>query len=170
MSFSLSRRIKLVTELLVAGVLPDVIKTIFGSEFLSEILLFVWRICPKPRLELTSHLSNAYKVTRSDLGDSLLRTIRPSLWNLWFFVHPSHVTICNSKYIFLIYSFLSIVICLYQPFVDKELSKSNRFQTLIQPAVRLCTVVIIFIIRWHLPYGMSIVTKIIFIYNNRLTL
>ena len=43
------------------------------------------------------------------------------------------------------------------------------FQFPVQSLVRLRTVVII-IIRWRLPYGMSIVTKIIFIYNNRLTL
>ena len=66
---------------------------------ISEILVFGWRICPKLRfevtMELTSRLAYAYKVTRSDLGVSLLRTIRPSPWR--FSVHPSQVTICNSK-------------------------------------------------------------------------
>ena len=51
-----------------------------------------WCSCPKPRLELTRRLANAYKVTRSQVG--LIRTIRPSPWNfMWFFVHPSQVTI-----------------------------------------------------------------------------
>ena len=42
------------------------------------------------------------------------------------------------------------------------------FQSLIQPLVGLCTVVISIIIPWHLTYGMSSVTKITFIYDNRL--
>ena len=46
---------------------------------LLEILMFAWRNCPnKLRLELTRHLANAYKATRSDLGASILRTICPS--------------------------------------------------------------------------------------------
>ena len=62
-------------------------------------------ITRKPRLELSSHLANAYNVT---LGVSLLPAIHPSPRNfVRFFVHPSQVTICNSKYI---YSFLPIVI------------------------------------------------------------
>ena len=60
----------------------------------------------------------------------------------------------------------------FQPcLVDNKLSKSTvYFQSFIQSLFRLCTVVIITIIRWYLIYGMSIVTKITFIYNNRLTL
>ena len=60
-------------------------------------------------VELTSHLVNAYKVTRSDLGVSLLCTIRPSSRSfVRFFVHPSpaQVTICNgSKCFIFIHSF-----------------------------------------------------------------
>ena len=59
------------------------------------------------------------------------------------------------------------MICLSQPCVDNKLNKSNWiFQSFIQSLFRLCTVVVI-IYRWHLPYyGMSILSKILFIYNN----
>ena len=65
-------------EFLVADVLLDVVKTIGRRS--SDVL------------ELTSYLANAYKVTRSDLGVSILCSIRPSPWNfVRFFVPiPSH--------------------------------------------------------------------------------
>ena len=62
--------------------------TVFG--FLSETLMFA---CPvKLRLELASHFANAYKVTWSDLGVGILRTIRPSPWSfVRFLVCPSQL-------------------------------------------------------------------------------
>ena len=62
-------------------------------------------------------------------------------------------SLCEIASMFFIYSFLSFVNCHSKPCIDNKLSKSND----------------IVIIPWHLPYGMPI-TKIILIYNNRLTL
>ena len=75
-----------------AGRHQNHVQMIFG--FLSEILAFA---CPKPRLGFTSRLANAYKVTRSNLGVSLLHT---ALELRGIFRSPSQVIICNSKYFF----------------------------------------------------------------------
>ena len=84
------------TEFLVADVLLDVFKSM--SRRSSDSFKRYWRslgeIALKPRLELTSLLVNACRVTRSDLGVNLLHTIRPPPWRfVKFFVHPSQVTI-----------------------------------------------------------------------------
>ena len=70
------------TELLVTIVLPDVVKTMGRPSSDSSQRYWCWQNCPKPRMELTSRLANAYKVTRPDLGVSFLRTIRPLPWSL----------------------------------------------------------------------------------------
>ena len=129
---------------IVADVLPDVVKTMGRRSSDS----FQRYRCSLGEITLNHTSAKAYKVIPSDLGVSLLRTILHSPWSfVRLFVHPSQVTICNGKYIFFIYSFL-----LNLNSYDLSLSA-----------------VIIMIIRWRLPYGMSIVTKITFIYNNRLT-
>ena len=54
------------TKLLVAGVLPDVVKNMGDCQCLRIPFRdngFVWRNCSKPRLELTSHIANACKVS-----------------------------------------------------------------------------------------------------------
>ena len=84
------------TEFLVADVLPDIVDSLPNH---SEILVFAWQNCHKPRLELTSRLANAYKVTRSDLGATLLRNIRPSSWSFvrFSFAHPKALYEIASK-------------------------------------------------------------------------
>ena len=80
------------TEFLIA----DVVKSMGRRS--SDSSQIAWGNCPKPRLELTNHLANTYKVAWSDVGVSLLRTIRPSPWNfVKFYVRPSQVTMCNGK-------------------------------------------------------------------------
>ena len=99
-------------------------------------------------------------------GVSLSRTIRPSPWSFVRFFIPA----TWSVHFFCIYSFKLwiIMISRSQLCVDNKLSKSNvYFQSLIQSPVRR---------RYNsltsssIMVCMSIVTKIIFIYNNRLTL
>ena len=75
------------------------------------------------RSELTSRLANTYKVTRFDLGVRLLRNIRPSPWSfVRFFVCPSQVTMCTSKYFSFILLFQSwiLMICPSQPYVQVD--------------------------------------------------
>ena len=57
------------TELLVADVLPDVVKSwVDGLRIpFRDIGVRLAKFTLKPRLELTSHLATAYKATRSDL-------------------------------------------------------------------------------------------------------
>ena len=89
------------TEFHVADVLPDVVKSwVDGLRIpFRDIGVRLAKFALPPRLELTSHLANAYKVYRSDLRVSFLRTIRPSPWSFVRCSFTSLVTIRNGKYI-----------------------------------------------------------------------
>ena len=136
----------------VAGVLPDFVKTIgrtvFG--FLSEILEFAWLNCPKPRLELP--VASQMHISRVTRSGSYPFTHHPP-FALEVFLSP--IPICYSKYIFFIYLFLFRS----QPYaqVDNKLSKSNGVFSVphtVTSDSELCTVIIIIIIiRTRLPYG-----------------
>ena len=133
---------------IVADVLPDVVKTMGRRSSDS----FQRYRCSLGKITLNHTSAKAYKVIPSDLGVSLLRTILHSPWSfVRLFVHPSQVTICNGKYLF-IYLFLSVVNSYDLSFpavqVDNKLSKSNGVFSISHTVTSpFCTVVINIIIR-----------------------